>query len=284
MLASRTRTKRSIVVEAVDGSSSLSDETILQRAKAIFPAWTQILNDAFQRLEEKLTKDYVRKNFCAAVLEIEKAAYELFSGYEAKAFPELVVMWYEAHSSEIDRAHEREVMESLRGTKPLGEALKSVVRDVIRDSFPLIRKFQTSVSQMRKKRGGETFQEIVLRLLNKIDISCEKAKGEIEADLGHTDLVVPNIETAQSTPDRAVFMACQHTLAERWWSSTSITAGGRRGYLITVDKRLGRKKADRLRKYNLVAFVRDDVKEKAALKGLPWIRKLSSLPEELSRT
>ncbi len=116
----------------------MSDETILQRAKATFPAWTQILDDAFQRLGEKLTKDYVRGNFCAALLEVEETAYELFSGYETKAFPELVVMWYEAHSSEIDKAHEREVMESLRGTKPLGEALKSVVRDVIRDSFPLV--------------------------------------------------------------------------------------------------------------------------------------------------
>jgi hypothetical protein len=120
--------------------------------------------------------------------------------------------------------------------------------------------------------------------LNKIGISCEKAKGEIEAELGHTDLVVPNIKTAQSTPDRAFFMACQHTLAERWWSSTSMTTGGRRGYLITVDKRLGKKKANRLRKYNLVVFVRDDVKEKAALRNLPWVRKLSSLPDELSRT
>jgi hypothetical protein len=262
----------------------MSDEAILQRAKTTFPAWTQILDNAFQQLGGKLTKDYVRANFCAAMLEVEKTAYDLFSGYEAKAFPELVVMWYEEHSSEIDKAHEREVMESLRGRKPLGEALKAVVRDVIRDSFPLVRKFQTSVGQMRKKRGGETFQEIVRRLLNKIDIPCEKAKGEIEAELGHTDLVVPNITTAQSTPDRAVFMACQHTLAERWWSSTSMTTGGRRGYLITADKRLGRKKANRLKKYNLVVFVRDDVKEKAALSDLPWVRKLSSLPEELSRT
>lgn len=262
----------------------MSDEVLLQRAKSTFPSWTQILDDAFQRLDNKLTKDYVRENFCASILEVEKTAYELFSGYETRAFPELVVMWYDAHSSEIDKAHEREVMESLRGTKPLGEALKSVVRNVVHDSFPLARKFQTSVGQMRKKRAGETFQEIVLRLLNKIDIPCEKARGEIEAELGHTDLVVPDIETAQSTPDRAIFMACQHTLAERWWSSTSITAGGRRGYLITVDKRLGKKKANRLKEHNLVVFVRDDLKETAELKDLPWVRKLSNLPEELSRT
>lgn len=180
--------------------------------------------------------------------------------------------------------HRDAVNRSLDQKESLGDVLKGVVKDVLRNAFPMINKFQTSVNQMRKKRAGETFQESILRLLRKADIACEKAKGEVEADLGHTDIVVPDVKTAVEMPDKAIFMACQHTLAERWWAATPMATMGRRGYLITMDSKLGEKKANRMKKYNLVTFVPDSVKEKKELKGLPWIRPLSALPSDLKST
>jgi hypothetical protein len=260
------------------------EENILKKAKKRIPSWTSILDSAFDNLNSTLTKDYVSNNFCKSILKIEKKAYDTFSDYESKAFPELVVMWYENHSADIDRQHKKEIMGSLNGKKPLNDALKSVVRNVMHESYPTIREFQISIGQMRKKRAGETFQEIVLRLLKRIDIPCEKAKGNIEAELGHTDIVVPSVHTAIEMPDKAYFIACQRTLAERWWSSTSISKGGRRGYIVTIDKKLGKPKALRLKEHNLVAYVRDDVKSQENLKSMAWIRKLSDLPNDLKQT
>lgn len=260
------------------------EQEILKKAKNTFPSWIAILDGAFNDLNNELTKDYVSKNFCRSILAVEKKAYDKFSEYEAKAFPELVVMWYENHSADIDKQHQREIMESLNGKKLLNDALKAVVRNVIHQSYPTVREFQVSIGQMRKKRAGETFQEIVLRLLKKIDIPCEKAKGSIEAELGHTDIVVPSVYTAIEMPDKAYFMACQRTLAERWWSSTSISKGGRRGYILTIDKHISKPKAMRLKEHNLVAYVRDDVKAHDDLKTMAWIRKLSDLPSDLKLT
>ena len=258
------------------------EKNLLKNAKKTFPPWTKILDDSFNDLNNILTKDYIKNNFCKSILTAEKKAYEKFSEYEARAFPDLVVMWYEAHSDDIDKQHQTVIMEALQGKQHLNAALKSVVRNVMHESYPTIREFQMSVSQMRKKRAGETFQEIILRLLQKSDVPCEKAKGSVEAELGHTDIVVPSVKTAIDTPDKAYFMACQRTLAERWWSSTSISKGGRRGYIVTIDKKISQPKAQRLREHNLVAYVRDDVKEHAHLKPMSWIRKLSDLPKDLS--
>jgi hypothetical protein len=257
---------------------------IVEKAKAIFPSWVVILDDALKSLDNKLTKEYIRTNFCDAVLQVEKKAYETFSDYESKAFPELVVLWYEAHSARIDEQYEKGILSSLQTDKSLGDALKAVVRNVMHESYPTIQKFQISVSQMRKKRAGETFQEIILRLLQRIDVPCQKAKGVMEAELGHTDIVAPDLQTAIATPDKAIFIACQRTLAERWWSSTAISRGGRRGYIVTIDKRLSNDKARRLNTHNLVAYIRDDVKAHPDLSSMAWIRNLSDLPSDLKLT
>ncbi len=240
-----------------------------------------MLDAAFNELDDKLTNSFVSRNFCRAILDVEEANYASFMESEAKAFPELVVAWMDAYGSQIQKMHRAALVGAIDGEGSLSNTLKDVVREVVRDSFPLIRQFQTTVVQMRKKRAGESFQEIVLRLLNRIDIPCQRAKGEVEAELGHTDLVVPDVKTARATPDKAIFMACQHTLAERWWANVGIASGGRRGYILTIDKRLGEKKANRLKKHNLIVYVRDDVKETDALNPMPWVRKLSDLPSDL---
>lgn len=259
-----------------------TEKAILEKAKEFFPPWTEILDNAFEKLRFK--SEYVREHFSDAVLEVNAEAYEIFQRYELKAFPNLVVMWMDAHNERVEKMHKEAVNRSLSAKESLGDVLKGVVSSVLHEAFPMIRKFQTSVSQMRKKRAGETFQESIRRLLVMLDIACEKAKGEVEAELGHTDIVVPDIETATETPDKAIFMACQHTLAERWWAATPMATAGRRGYLLTIDSKLGLKKAKRMKKYNLVAYVPDSVKEKKDLKGLSWIRPLSSLPADLKST
>ena len=152
------------------------EKEILEEAKAIFPSWMSILDDAWDELNLRWTPDYVRDNFCAAVLDVNDKAYEIFKHYEIRAFPNLIGKWMDAHGSQIEKMHRDGVNRSLDGKESLGDVLKGVVKKVVHDSFPLIKTFQTSVAQMRKKRAGETFQESIRRLLSYIDISCEKAK------------------------------------------------------------------------------------------------------------
>jgi hypothetical protein len=261
-----------------------ADTALVKGAKDIFPPWTAILDSAWVQSEGDLTPRYVRENFSESVIRLNAKAYGIFQGYETKAFPNLIVKWMEAHGSEVERLHKEGVSRSLDGKESLGEVLREVVNKVVNQSFPTIRTFQTSVAQMKKKRGGETFQESIRRLLIHVGISCEKAKGSMEAELAHTDLVVPDIKTAIDYPDRAIFMACQHTLAERWWAATPMAASGKRGYIITLETRLGKDKAERMKKFHLVAYVPDAVKAKDTLKGMNWIRALSDLPRDLKST
>jgi len=53
---------------------------IVEKAKAIFPSWVVILDDALKSLDNKLTKEYIRTNFLRMpVCRWKKKAYETFS-------------------------------------------------------------------------------------------------------------------------------------------------------------------------------------------------------------
>jgi len=107
---------------------------------------------------------------------------------------------------------------SLQTDKSLGDALKAVVRNVMHESYRDNSEIPDKCKSDEKEKGRrDLLQEIILRLLSiRIDVPCQKAKGRrMEAELGHTDIVHPDLQTAIATPDKAIFIACQRTLAEK---------------------------------------------------------------------
>lgn len=263
---------------------SSAERQIAEEALAIFPPWSEVLDDAQRRLRSVLTKSFIDADFSRAVKALNEEAYDIFQAYEKKAWAYIISRWLETVGGDVRKMHEEAVMKAVRGDGKLGDILADVVGKVVSQSYPAVSAFETSVANMKKKRAGETFQESILRLLTQIEIPCEKAVGAKEADLRHTDICVPDIETAQSEADKAFFIGCQHTLAERWWGVTPMTKNGT-AYLITMDQRLRAPKAVRMNAEKLTVYVLDEEKRKEHLAGLPWVRSMSVLPRDLrSRT
>jgi len=142
---------------------------------------------------------------------------------------------------------------------------------------------EKDLGNMRKARGGRTFEKLVLKLLQALGIEGETPQGEAREKLGRIDIVIPSVNVALETPDRAFFLACKRTLRERWKQEVPIAQPNQRVYLITIDEELPERKAKEIKEKGLIAFVRDDLKEQEHLIGKPWIRKLSDLPKELRR-
>lgn len=136
---------------------------------------------------------------------------------------------------------------------------------------------------MRKARGGKTFEKVILRLLDFIGIEGKEPTGKAKERLRRIDIVVPSVEIALKTPDRAIFLTCKRTLRERWKQEVPQARLNQRIYLLTIDEELSGSKAEEINEKGLIAFIRDDLKQREYLKEMAWIRKLSDLPKELQK-
>jgi len=72
-------------------------------------------------------------------------------------------------------------------------------------------------------------------------------------------------------------------LRERWKQEVPQARLNQRIYLITMDDDLSENKAKEINEKGLIAFVRDELKQKEQIKNMAWIRGLNSLPKELQR-
>ncbi|MBC7328374.1 hypothetical protein H5T87_09735 [bacterium] len=145
----------------------------------------------------------------------------------------------------------------------------------------LVQALEKDLGNMRKSRGGRTFEKLVLRLLGAMGVPCEFPRGHAKERLRRIDIVIPSTQVALETPDRAFFLACKRTLRERWRQEVPLAQPNQRVYLITIDEELPESKAREIKERGLIAFVRDDLKERNHLKGNAWIRRLSDLPKVL---
>lgn len=147
----------------------------------------------------------------------------------------------------------------------------------------MVQGLEKDLGNMRKARGGKTFEKILSRLLGLIEIEAVSPKGEAKKRLKRIDLVIPSIETALNTPDRAIFLTCKRTLRERWKQEVPQVGTNQRVYLLTIDDDLSESKAKEIEEKGLIAFVKDEIKEREGLRDKPWIRKFSDFPKELER-
>lgn len=78
-------------------------------------------------------------------------------------------------------------------------------------------KLESSLSQSRMARAGETVEMILQYLLRLLNIPCERnvryPKGRDGESL---DIVVPNIEQLQHDPTKAVIISIKRNVRERW--------------------------------------------------------------------
>ncbi len=245
----------------------------MKNVKKIIPSVDFILSVTFENLN--LKKEFVKRSFGETIVLVDEEATKIFKEYERKALLKLAKEWIKEQKEEI-----RKKIEKIISEKGWDEFIEEASKLFAEFGY-LVQALEKDLGNMRKARGGKTFEKTIFTLLNFMDIPAEIPSGKAKEELKRIDIVIPNINVALNTPDRAFFLTCKRTLRERWKQEVPQARLNQRIYLLTIDEDLPTNKANEINEKGLIAFVRDEIAERKELKKLPWIRKLSDLPKEL---
>lgn len=241
---------------------------IIDEALNTIPAVDHILQQAIKLLKlDVASQEDILKNFEYLIKELESQAFEIYKNYEKEAFEKLIDLWIDQKKEWITSIVEKKGVEG--------------IKDILADFIELIREMEFRAGQMRKARGGKTFERVVKVLLNLAGIRCEEPHEETRNILKRIDLVSPDAETARLTPDKAIFIATKRTLRERWKQVVPEHMKGARLYLVTINGNITENKAKEIRETGMVVYVPTELKEKPHLKDKPWVRRLSDLPKDI---
>lgn len=226
----------------------------VEKAKALIPSVDRILDEAAKRIGIfELDREDILSNFAELVNRLEAEALRLYRSYEDRAFKSLA-----GHIAEVQG-----------DVSPIELAVEAA------------RKLEFRAGQMRKARGGASFQKIVQKLLTLAGIPCEEPSKETKRILRRIDLVSPSAEVAKKTPDKAIFLAVKRTLRERWKQVVPEQMKGARLYLVTINGECSAEKAKEIKEAGMVAYVPSSLKKQSHLQRKSWVRPLSDLPLDI---
>ncbi len=251
---------------------------VVRRAKAFIPSVESILDEVLERLQ--LSRCFVQNKFSESLRRIDEKATEIYLSYERSALNFAAECWLEAN-----RDHLRDEWGKLLSVlqEKGWDAFKSQVMPLFVDFAELVQRLEKDLGNMRKARGGATFEQAVMRLLKMLDIPCEKPVSKnVSAKLKRIDLVVPDIQTALEKPERSVFLTLKRTLREQWKQEVP-TAQGRRCWLLTIDTQIGIDKVDEIKDYGLELYALDEVAVNLQKKSKTWVHSLNDLPNDLRK-
>lgn len=235
-------------------------EELIRKGKGLIPSVDRILKETLQRLN--LKPPQIERDFSNCLISVDQTATEIYRNYERKALIRLAEDWVEIQKDPIQKS----LMNLLR--KNDWEKFKKEASKIFTEFGVIVQRLEKDLGNTRKARGGKTFEKAIAELLRKINIPVEKPEKRHQKELKRIDLVIPSVEVAMRTPDRAYFLTCKRTLRERWKQEVP-------------DTNLPESKAMEIDEKGLIAFVRDELKNE--LKDKDWIRSLNSLPQEIRR-
>lgn len=250
-------------------------EKLINTAKAEIPSLERIIDETWKQLN--FQRSFVKNHFGEALISFDAKATEIFRHYERKALIKLAKSWLSIQKEEVKKNFQ-EILNQEDWDHFIEKASQIFVK-----FGTLVQKFEKDLGNMRKARGGKTFEKTVLKLLEFIDIKGETPTGRASEQLRRIDIVIPSTEVALETPDKAIFLTCKRTLRERWKQEVPQARLNQRIYLLTIDDSLPENKANEINQKGLIAFVRDELTKIQSLQNMPWIRKLSELPRELEK-
>jgi len=234
-------------------------DDMVWKAREAIPSVDKILDKAITNLGfGSLEQGKILAHFADLTKKLESEAFRVYREYEDQAFKALIKLCCGGKT----RLDEKDLELLVKATREL----------------------EFKAGQMRKARGGASFQKIIQRLLTLAGIPCEEPHTETKRLLRRIDLVCPSGEVAKNTPDKAIFLAVKRTLRERWKQAVPEQMKGARLYLVTMNGECPEGKAKEIKEAGMVAYVPDELKEKNHLQEKSWIRSLSSLPKDLKDT
>jgi hypothetical protein len=248
------------------------DETkaIIDPALRKIPNPRQILNETLVALpQKKLQPSYVKSHFSESLVLVASSTYAKFQVYQKNAAGLVADSFISKYSKQMNGA-------TLSNNRQF-------IQSILETFMPLAVNFEKRTSQMRRSRAGTTFEYVVVDMLEKSGIKCERTARSPLKKLNRMDVVIPDKETAMKSPDKAIFLSCKHTLRERWKQALPDKNRNWIMYLVTLDDNIPDKKAKEINEHNLVVYIRDELKAESHLAKKDWIRKLSDLPNDLRR-
>lgn len=241
---------------------------IIDPALAKIPPPSKMLTETLATLpQNKLLPNYVKAHFSESIALVESSAYAKFKTYQKNAAGLVVESFVSKYAQQGDQA-----------TLDSRESIQSVLQAFM----PVAVRFEMRTSNMRKSRAGTTFEYIIVELLHKAGVKCERTARSPLKKLNRMDIVIPDKETAMKSADKAKFLSCKHTLRERWKQAIPEKNRNWVMYLVTLDENIPDKKAKEIDEHDLKVYVKDEVKAQSHLARKDWIRPLSSLPADLS--
>jgi hypothetical protein len=240
----------------------------VEEAIKTIPDLETILKESVKILKlDKIPADEILENFEKIIRDVEKTAFSIYKEHETKAFDKLKDLWFIQKKESIENIIKQKGIEG--------------IKEVLSDFINIVRELEFRAGQMRKARGGKTFEKSAKILLNLAGVPCEEPHKQTRKILKRIDLVSPDAETARLTPDKSIFIATKRTLRERWKQIVPEHMKGARLYLVTINDDITEEKAKEIKETGMVVYVRSELKGKSYLKDKPWVRKLSDLPKDI---
>lgn len=214
----------------------------------------------------KLKSEYIKRHFSEILVTITVNTYSKYKEYEKEATNKVIKLFIQSWKSQV-------LDKKLDNNESLQEILRSFT--------PLITEFDFRAGQMRKIRAGMTIEYVMLRLLEKIGIPCQRISNPLRSKLNRMDIAIPNRELALSMPQKCKFLSCKHTLRGKLMQYIPEQNRKWKMYLVTLDNHISRQKAKKINDQGLLIYVKDEVKVTTPLMEEDCVRKLSDLPIQL---
>lgn len=240
---------------------------LVTQALATLPDVDTMIDQGFSAIRARgFTDEKARTEFGRWMVEAHKAVAEIHREAEANALDKLI-----------------DLLIARGGPPPTDPAeFSGWFRNFLRDAAREFVAFEFRSGQARKSRAGSVWEKVGTRFLEMNGIPCEKPTGASARRLRQIDRVVPSVQAALETADRAIGLSFKTESREKW---RVLIDENRRGYVYLVT--LGDDMTpDRLREMadsRLVVFVPAEIKGRAEFKDKSAIRSLDDLPSELRR-
>jgi len=247
-------------------------EAIIDQAKQVIPNPKTLFEMAVLKVpQEKLRPEYIRLNFSEMIVLLEREAYGTYLEYESKVISPTIDAWISDNEAILEKIYRESNVQEFS-------------RRICSDFWPVAKRLEFRLGQMRKSRAGHAFEMIMEKLLNDIGCRCQRPFKEGKKVLKRIDLVIPSQETALRRPDQAYFLSCKRTLRERWKQTIPERKPTWRVFIVTVDDELPEDKAREIDQLGIIAYVRDELKAQDHLRNKDWVRQLTDLPRDLGLT
>lgn len=248
---------------------------LVEEVKRSIPSLDLILEEAWNDL--RITRQQAMRRFGQMLVRIDARATEIFKANERSVIHSLAEKWLR------EQGHDAQVRFRAIVSQRGWEAFVQEASIMFAEFGTLVQALEKDLGNMRKARGGKTFEKAIIRLLSRAGVSSESPTGAHKERLRRIDIVVPSIEMAINQPDRAVFLTCKRTLRERWKQEVPQARPNQRYYLVTIDTDISAGKGNEIADMGLIAFVPNELKQQPDLRRIACIRKLDDLPTEMER-